>query len=120
MGSAEWVIASNIRSITDAMCAALSMVGKKLRNGDIEATTQQDMMAWAIELGRPEWTEGGENVFVHKSGGQIRIEESDDIKTLTLKIVLVEQGAEELTANGLTREKISKLIDDEVKECMKR
>lgn len=120
MGSTEWVIASNIRSTTDAMCSALATVGKKLRSGDIEATTQQDMMAWAIEMGRSEWTECGENVFCHSSGGKIKIEESDDIKSLTLKIVMVEQNTDELTANGLTGEKIAKLIDEEVKAYMKR
>ena len=120
MGGTDWLIASNIRSATDAMCTALATVGKKVKSGEIETSSQVEMMAWAFSIARPDWDECGENTFCRSAGGKIEIRPDDDIKTLTLKVVRIEQGPDELAANGFTEEKLVKMIDDEVKDFMRR
>jgi hypothetical protein len=117
MGVFNWLIKSNIKGTTKAMCRSLAMAGQMAKEGKIK-NEKQDMLVWALSMRTPAWTKCGDYVFSHSCGAKVTVELDDNIKTITLKIILNELGAE-LVSNGFTKEEVYAIIDEEVKKYVR-
>ncbi len=101
------------------MCFSLAMAGQMAKNRELKLDSRIDLLAWALSMRTPTWTKYRDYTFMNNNSMEmITVGADDNIKTLTLRVVLAEMGPE-LEANGFEEDDIYEIIDEEVKNYVR-
>lgn len=111
MGIKKMLLKSVIKGITKAMCRSSFVAFQQAKEGKISGA-QRDILDWALSMRTPTWIKQGDYTFRYISGNLIVIEPSDNLEAVVFKIILVEQGYEDLEAEGFTEDEIKTIIKE--------